>query len=799
MQFPAKAIYENLIFTTTGEVFALYRFFGVSYDFLPEQDKKSLIYGLNSIFYGYEGRGQILFLTEELWCDALTYCRDLPLSREPRLREEARRHVDTAVGSLVANRAQARRSYLCIRLPVVAEGLFSIREFRDSVLEAWAALRKPAQIPKRVLEDAMRAEGEMYNHLSQLVSLGRADAEDFVFIVRRAVQRYGILPERPAWGERIALSEGTVTAITEGAVLDPHLRYVTVRMDDQELHEVFITLADVPRSITHLDKEWLALLDRRLDFPVDAVVHFRTYLPEKAKKKLAARRGMLAEQLEEHYSAAGEAPRKQEWAAQIAGDLEARLEDGMPLLEFAAVFAVAGRTVQEMRSYAKVLLQMYTPAGFKACIPPGDQLKCLYGFFPGAPFGRHLPAIVADPGYIASSVPMARQEVGDGRGFVLGWNGKFPVFFLPGLAMQSGSGGIGIVGTQGGGKSMAGKTITYLCGLCDARAFVIDPKDECQQFFKLPFTAWKIDLSAGGRARVNPFALSPDPRRAASIAKDFLDVLLEAHKDRHAARRLLINQAVQKVASEPPERRNMYTLLEVLDDLAGAVRGGVLEADEIQEARFCARILRIAQQNALGQIIFGNEDVLLSGREQITIVNLKELPLPRPGVQDAYSQLTESEKIAVALLFLVASAAREAMFRVEKERLKVIFLDESSHLLRVPAGFRLIDDLTSISRSFNIHPILLLQNPSDLDERIINNLGYLFAFRMKSLAEAQAACRALGIEDEEVPEEMGRLPDGFAYMRDTVGRIARVQIAPYPEYLLDVFDTRPAGGRKEAS
>lgn len=800
IDFPARGVRDNLIFTKNS-VFALYRFGNVSYWHQADESKKPYVYAFLSILRNYFGRGQLIYLSEELNVSASEYLYGVPLSPAPGLREESRRHVDSAVNFMAYAQAQRRRSYFCLQLPVAQAEFYTLHDVRDQFLEWFTALRKPALVTEKSAQSAKIAESELYNAISNEVELTRAELEDFEFIVRRVVERYGPLPRKVPDRSEVSLSPGVLTALTAGAFLDAKLRYLVSDVNDKKIYQTFITFADVPRYLPVVGREWLATIDRTCEFPVDAVVHFEVFRPEAAKKKVAAKKGMLKEQLEEHHAGQGEAPRAQEWASTVAGDLEAKIDDGMPLIRFGVILAVAGRDINEMRSYSNVVFQKFGQ-GFKVCTPPGDMLKCLYMFFPGAEFHKSLPGIHADPGYLASSVPMAGTEVGDEKGLLLAFFNNSPVLFMPGLAMQKGSGAVAITGALGGGKSMLGKTILDYCLLCGAIGFGVDPKDELKAFKKLPFSVKKVDFSPGGSFRLNPFTFSPDPRRAETIAKDFLDILLEAHKDGIAARRLVISHAVQKVMGGA--RRDMYALLECLDEMAGKIPGGSMEEEEIREARVCSRLIRLVESNALGQMIFGRDDSgsRFETREQLTIFNLKELPLPKVNEsQTIYDQVTESEKIAVAFLFLVASAAREAMFRADLKALKVLYLDEVIHLLRVPAGYRLVMDLLRMSRSFNILPILMTQNPSDLDESIRNNLGYCFAFRMKSRDEAASARKLLGLpalENEEemdaFMEEMESLPDGHGFMRDTKNRVAEVEITPQPGYLLDIFDTRPGKG-----
>ncbi|RDV81776.1 ATP-binding protein [Ammonifex thiophilus] len=821
LEFPVRYVHRNILFTRTGEVFALYRLNGVSYAYLPEDHKREEVMRFYAFLHGFRGRGQLLYLTEELWVDVAGYMRPLPLSGDPAVRGEAQRHVESAVWEM-AGRAQRRRVYLCLQL-LAGSGktdlVFSLKEVRDLLLERLAAVRKPGRVPESALRAALLAEEEIFNHSRSFVNIERAGLADLEFIVKRCVRHYGPLPPVLPGGEEegVPLSENSLLVLSDGAVFDPKLRYMKVSWfgdsgEEESVYQTFLTFADVPRNLPLTGHEWLFRLESTVGFPVDAVVHFRLESPEKAARKVQVRKKRLKEQLQEHYIGQGEAPLKEEWAAAAAGGLEAKLEEGMPLMEFAVVLAVAGPDLNEVRARARTVAQLYKAStGFRVGVPPGDMLRCAGAFFPGARFGRFLPRVHADPGYLASAAPFGVVDVGDGEGFFIGWAspGRTPVFYLPGRAMQRGSGLIACVGTQGGGKSMLAKLIAYLCALCGARVFIVDPKNEMGVWSALPFPVRRVELTPGGRLRLNPFRLSRDPHRAASLVKDFLDVLLESHREETASRRLVLNHAVQRVMSLPERERSMIALLRAVDDIAGMPPGGAVGDEELREARVCSRLLRLCQDNAVGAMLFGSDlggGVLdfSGGGEQVTVVSMHGLPLPRAqaSADDPYLRMSESERIAVAVLFLVAAAAREALFSERPERLKVLLVDEAYHLLRVPIGERLLNDLALMSRSFNIVPILIAQNPSEFGPKIRNNTGYVFAFRLKDRSEIEEACAMLGIPcaDETVDAlrgfgEEGR--EGWCFMRDPDFRVAEVHVRPMPEYLLEVFDTRP--GRFQAA
>ncbi|KJR99575.1 MAG: hypothetical protein VR68_08655 [Peptococcaceae bacterium BRH_c4a] len=805
--FPTAVFEENIVFNPRGEAYAFYRLSGTTYEYLAPHAKRSVLRPFEELLYVYTGDGQLLYLTEELTITEKQYVGPISLSNEPDIIKEASRHTYSACQALVEGRAQARRVYLGLKLPTVNkfDFSFSAKEVRDHFLDIVSAIKKNTNISERTISEAVRAERELYHQMSGTLDISRITFSDLDFIVRRNVQRAGALPPLLSPRKKGVFDRALLYAMSEGAIIDPKLNYVKITLGDRELYQTFLTFADVPRYIRDYDDEWLAALNGHL-FPVDAVIHFKVEAPVKARGKVISRKKIAKDQINESYKGEGEASEDSEWAVGESRSLESKLSGGMPLITFHTTFSVAAYDKTEMEANAKALMQFYRQREYRVVRPPGDQVKCFFSFFPAGNPGS--VGIETDPGFLSAGGPTVGYEVGDNRGFFIGWTkGKIPVFFLPGLAMsreENTTGTIVCTGVLGGGKSNLKKLIMELSGLMGARIFSIDPKDEDHVFKKLPFEMKQIDLSALGEAKINPFKLSVETIRARAIANDYLDLILDTQRDDRETRRLVVATAVNQVMLRSPENQDMHTVLDTLEHITKHGLTGlelpypVNEASNSriqEEAQNCLMHLHTMSMSSLGRMVFGKGTPDLGGTEQITVVNLKELPLPQPDKRKE-QKITESERQGVGLMYLAAAAAREAMLRAPRDQLKVLPIDEGWVLLDIPEGRRLIKEIIRMSRSFNIIPILCVQNASDIDiDGIRNNVGYVFCFRANYDEEIKDNCKMLGIQYNEYIQKMfTSLESGQCFMRDIKHRVGKVYISPQPDYLLQLFDT--SGGNK---
>ncbi|SFR07067.1 ATP-binding protein [Desulfoscipio geothermicus] len=795
MKFPLVAFKNNIVFNDTGEAYAIYRLRGEPYNHLPRTHREMVVRRLEKFFYGFEGNGQILLLCEELRLDESGYMAAAGVSGNlsRQLADEAARHARSVRNAMVMG-ARHRRRYLVLQLRLGQDDNWqsALQEFRDATLGAFFRSERWLLSSRRVKE-ALEAEDQMFRRLRLLID-GRINFNDLDFIIRRNVWRVGVLPPPLPSRDGGKFTPALISSFSDGCLIDEGPGHVVITNGaDERHHQVFVTFPDVPKGLPEIGAEWLASLDTE-ESSVDAVVHFNILRPYKAKKKTATRRRFLKGQIKEALKGDDEPSESEEYGVTEGRSLEGKLESGQPLASMSVCLAVANSELKEARATAVGLMERYSSSGFRAVRPAGDQIKCLYSFIPGAKPAA--PMIECDPGFISSSGPTISLEVGDTRGFFLGWSGASPVWWQPGYAGRelNRSNAIFVSGALGGGKSMAIKDMIYFVRLAGGYMFIIDPKNNEYAVLEKLFPVRKIDLNPGGREKFNPFMLAKDPRRAKSIVLDFLSVALNVRED-NDSRRVAVSQAVEAVAAMPPEKRNLHSCLDELHRLSK-------ESPHVavaQEAGQCALLLESLRDGSLGHLVFGTDtDNKIS---QVTIVNLQGLPLPRAAQNLLAGRITESERQGLAVLYLAAVMAREVAFTLPVEIIKCEVFDEAWMLLGISEGKRVVDELIRMgARSYGVIPILITQNTTDIADlqTIKNNVSYILCFRAQDKDEIMANLELLGADNEEKKNyERGlgtifpTMRDGWCIMRDAQGRIGQVYIDPRPEYLLDLFDTSP--------
>lgn len=802
MPFPIVAFHSNVVFTRRGEAFAVYRMDPLPYHYLPEEQRRAAVARFEELLFGLDGRGQILLLWEEKDLDEGAYLaaagagadREGPAA--PWRSAEAARHA-RAARAAVSSGARVRRRYLVAEVKpkraVRAQGVRDLLALAADLALEQFGLAVGAQVPPRLAEQALAAEEDLCRRL-RAYGLSRAEFADLDFILRRTARRSGVLgpplPSRPAG----RLTPGLLAAFSEGAFLEERLNCVAVRDGLGRSHfQAFVTFADVPKRLSELGSEFLSSADF-FDDPADVAVHFEVIPPHRAVGKVRSKRLFLKGQMRETLEGGDEPTELEQLGLHDSRVLEAKVESGQPLARVSFCFAVAASTEGEVHAMAARLLQKFSSKGFRAVRPAGLQLKCLYSFVPGAPPGA--PMVECDPGYIAAAGPMASCELGDPHGFLLGWQGAVPVFWKPGRPATelNKTNAVLVTGSLGGGKSMAVKLLVYFTVLSGGVAFVVDPKDEYRVFGRL-FPTSTVDFSPRGGVKLNPFALSADPQRAKSVALDYLCLALNAGANE--ARRVALAQAVEMVASLPPEKRHLGYCLAALRKLAAESQQRAVR----EEAGQCALLLDYLRASDVGSLAFGEGAAgagPLSGGEVVRVVNLKELPLPRRGAD--VSQVTESERQGLALMYLAAAMAREVAFGLPRGLLKCLVFDEAWALFAVPEGQRLLEEVVRIGRTFNLIPVLISQNASDFmaSRVIVNNVSNVFCFRAADKDEVAANLQFLGADQGELGTNLfSNFRPGTAVFRDAEGRIGLLHVDPQPPYLLELFDTRPEAEREQ--
>lgn len=800
MKFPLIAFKGNIVINDKGEPFAIYKLKSKPYNHKVDTEKKIVTNQFEQMLWGLEGKGMLLLLNEILHVDQEEYLKNAGAVINELTHKEAYSHAESARRVISAVGRKLKR-YLVhqLKTSVLEDDWKSIlNEFRDSAVGLFFGTEKWAIDNKRV-RSALEAEDELYKKIRYAVT-GKADFNDIDFILRRNTKRVGVLPPPLPSRDGGKFTPAIISAFSDGCMFQEKSTYVEVTSGMDDIHyQSFITFPDLPKAMPEIGSEWIALLVNGV-VPVDVAIHYEIIKAHKAEKQAKSRRKFLRGQIKETTKGNEDISSDEEYGYVEGRKLIGKLSAGQPLAKMSVALAIGDSDLKNARSNATNLINRYSPSGFRAVRPIGDQIKCLYSFIPGS--NPAAPRIECDPGQIAAGGPTVSLEMGDSTGFLIGWSGGAPIYWKPGHAAKvlKRSNAWMITGALGGGKSLLIKLLCYLAYLAGAYLFVIDPKDNEYAAFEELFPIKRIDLCPGGMARVNPFMLSKDPMQAKTYVEDYLSFALNAQGDKDL-RTTAISQAIDVVCNYDPDKRNLFAVLDVLKEMAANNSNAPIKEESMQ----CYLMLERIKNSDLGQMVFGTGGVEEVARA--TVVNMQGLPLPRTA-EGMRQGITPNERQGLGLLYLASVMAREVAFNLPKEIVKVEVFDECWMLSKISPGIRILDEIVRMAaRSYGAIPILGTQNITDMSnlQAIQNFISYVACFRATDKNEIGANLDMIGAAEDKESGDKGlynRFPEfesGWCVMRDALGRISEVYIDPRPQKLLNIFETSPGekkGGKK---
>lgn len=180
---------------------------------------------------------------------------------------------------------------------------------------------------------------------------------------------------------------------------------------------------------------------------------------------------------------------------------------------------------------------------------------------------------------------------------------------------------------------------------------------------------------------------------------------------------------------------------------------------------------------------------------ELSVITIRTpgLSLPDPGAsRETY---TRAERVSVATLSLVAAQALR-LVSGNRQRHKIVLLDEAWFLLASTQGRTLLNRLVRLGRAMNATILLATQRLADLGD-LSELVGVYFLFGQDSLAEAERALKLVGLdpEDTALRSRLTEYRQGMCLMRDLDGRVGELQVdLVFPE-LLAALDNTPTEER----
>ncbi len=184
----------------------------------------------------------------------------------------------------------------------------------------------------------------------------------------------------------------------------------------------------------------------------------------------------------------------------------------------------------------------------------------------------------------------------------------------------------------------------------------------------------------------------------------------------------------------------------------------------------------------------------MTGETSVITIRTPGLSLPDPGAsRDTY---TRAERVSVATLSLVAALCLR-LVSGNRQRHKIVLLDEAWFLLASTQGRLLLNRLVRLGRAMNATILLATQRLADLGD-LSELVGTFFLFGQDSLAEAGRALALVGLDpgDEALRSRLAECRQGRCLVRDLDGRVGELQVDPVFPELLAALDSTPREARR---
>lgn len=548
-------------------------------------------------------------------------------------------------------------------------------------------------------------------------------------------------------------------------------RGLRIRSELGDSHQALLTLGALPAAVEFPGRgaELLSAPLDELGFPVD--VGFSTlWIPNDRAARLVAGKLVHANHIldEEHAGEHGVSHASQE-RPHAARALQAYLQGDArpPLLQALSTLRVGAGSEAELERRVAVLTDAFAPVRLHR--PYGEQLRLFAGLFPGqapavADLCEHL--LVEQ---MAGLMPIAGHAVGSETGLIVGRTIGAAQPVLVDLRQASRSNrppATLLSGTLGSGKTLLLQLLLYGAFLLGSRVVDIDPKGDhaLQRVVAHRFGAGAVEeivLGADDRHRglLDPLRIAA-PGTGPDLAASFLLDLLHPCPPTW---RTAVKRAVRAVDQGSAGER---TCTRVVDWL----RASDAAAREVADA------LEVYTDGGLAQLGFavGERATEVAGGAQYTYIGIRRLPRPLPGTPR--DELTEEQRVGVAVVRLLAAYAMHLM-GARRARHKVLGFDEAWFLLRDATGRELIEQLNRWGRSEHATPILVTHLAGDaVDSQ--NLIGTRFVFGQETDEEAAAGLAMLRLDpaDDAARRWLLRSREGRCMMRDLDDRVARLQV-----------------------
>ncbi|MCX4538888.1 ATP-binding protein [Streptomyces sp. NBC_01669] len=844
MRLPIRHVANNLVFTTHGTTWAIWRVAAANYSHARATEKKRRLKSLESLFKSLTGEPMLMSLCPQV--DPIAVVRamvaDVDLKKSPRYERLGHAVLD----QLEEMELTGRTDWLAIPLPPLSR--------KDAALSAFAAAKAevalqlglmPAPITAGEVERRTEQSKRMHAQWPTGVSMRPATEAEILWIYGHSARRGLAEPFLPDGTEQPVRGRGrTVAALGEVLVAEGgadfterrtapgnpfERRFVQVSSEWGDSYQAVLALSEMPEAFALPGAAYLQQLDD-LAYPVDWTARLVITPGTKAEAKTRKRARHLKAQAAEYQGDPAGPPAALAKNEADNDEFRGRLTASAREVEIRAMvtLVVWGATADEAQDRAAALSSDFGATDYTFSRPVGEQTSLWHAMLPGCRTPRVMTGYAQ---YLlardfAMAMPWCGSQLGDERGGLFGLQlasgGARPVMVDPARGpRENASASMAFIGELGAGKSVGLKSAVYNVlarghqpGKPNSRgrAVIVDRtrEEEWARFAQAcPGTTQVIRIGQSAEVSLDPLRLyvKDSPKVAARFCESFLTLLLGVKP--MDLEGVALSEAVQAVLerSEPSMRA-------LMDELA-------LRGREDTPARNLARKLKAVARKDLAAVVFDESlPVVDTARADSVVFLVSSLALPKKSelASDHRIERLEFEKVlGRSLMYLIAAVARETVMR-HKDEFGVAVFDECWWLTSSDEGLELLLELMRDGRKHNAAAYVGSHDPDDIGPAesekgaIIRGLiPHRLLFRQTARSLAERGLEFLGVDatDPELldlvtaglspldlPEEEKLARAGECLYRDLAGRIGLMKVLiPMDPAVMRVIHTTPSDYR----
>lgn len=847
MRLPIRHVAKNLIFTTSGTVWAVWRVAAANYSHAPQAAKKRRLKALESLFKSLTGEPMLLSLCPQV--DPIAVVRamvaDVDLARSPRYEQLGHAVLD----ELEAMELTGRTDWLAVPLPAVSHKEMLGAAFRAARADVSTLLGlMPAAITsEEIAERAGQAE-RMQARWSGGVAMRPATEAEILWIYGHSARRGLAEPFLPDGTEPAVRGRGrTVAALGEmllaegGTDFDTRRpvpgnpfqrRFLQVSSEWGDSYQAMLALSEMPEAFALPGAAYLQQLDD-LAYPVDWVARLVITPGRKAEAKSRRRARHLRSQAAEYEGDPAGPPASIVKNEADNAEFRERVASSAREVEIQAMvtLAVWGADPDDVQDRAASLAHDFGAGDYTFARPVGEQASLWRAMLPGCRTPRvmsgYAQTLLAHD--FALAMPWCGSALGDDRGGLfalqLASGGARPVLIDPTRGpRENASACMAFIGELGAGKSVAMKAAVYSVlarghqtgkAHSRGRAVIVDrtKEQEWVRFAKAcPGTTQVIRIDQQAEVSLDPLRLfnADNPKTAARFCESFLTLLLGVKP--MDLEGVALSEAVEAVLERPaPSMRAL------VDELVERGRDDVA-------SRNLARKLKAVARKDLAAVVFDDTLPVVDTRRADAVVfavNSLQLPKKAELASDHRIERLEFEKVlGRAVMYLISAVARETAM-ASKEEFAVAVFDECWYLTSSDEGLELLLELMRDGRKHNAAAYVGSHDPDDIGPagsekgQIIRGLiPHRLMFRQTTRALAVRGLDFLGVDSADpdlldlvtsglspidLPDEERLARAGECLYRDLAGRVGLMKVLiPFDALVARAIHTTPTGHRVAA-